>query len=120
MIEGGSMFALVCLLVFGPIAWRVVHDRREQRALAVTAIIRHVVNEALEGESLVSVQVEPATVWRSGRVVLSVPTDWRWLLDRTWVKVLAHLPSGYELVVQLRPAVPGGEVSSPQEHRAAA
>jgi hypothetical protein len=120
MIEGWTVFALVCLLVVGPIAWRVVHDRREQRALAVTADMRHVVNKALDGESLVSIQVEPATVWRSGRVVLSVPADWRWLLDRAWRKVLTHLPSGYELVVQLRPAVPGAEAPRPQEYRAAA
>lgn len=120
MIEGWSVFALVCLLIFGPIAWRVVHDRRERQALAVTADMRHVVNAALDGESLVSVQVAPATVWRPGRVVLSVPADWRWLLDRAWPKVLTHLPSGYELVVQLRPAMPGAEASRPQEYRAAA
>jgi hypothetical protein len=120
MIEGWMVFALVCLLVFGPIAWRVVRDRREQRALAVTADMRHVVNEALDGESLISVHVAPATVWSSGRVMLSVPADWRWLLDRVWLKVLTHLPSGYELVVQLRPAVPGAAASPPQEYRAAA
>ena len=108
MIEGATVFGLVCLLVFGPIAWRVVRDRQEQRALAVAADIRHVINEALDGESLVSVEVEPSTAWGAGRVVLSVPADWSWLLDRAWVDVLTHLPSGYELVVQLRPAVPEG------------
>jgi hypothetical protein len=109
MIEGAMALGLVCLLVFGPIVWRVVRDRQAQRALAVAADIRHVVNEALDGESLVSVAVEPATAWGLGRVVLSVPADWSWLLDRAWVDVLTHLPSGYELVVQLRPAVPNGE-----------
>ncbi len=109
MVEGATVLFLVVVLIFGPIAWRVVLDRREQEALAVTADIRHVVNHALEGESLVTVQVEPATMWRSGRVVLSVPTDWQWLLDRAWVDVLTHLPRRYELVVQLRPAVPDGE-----------
>jgi hypothetical protein len=109
MIEGATIFGLVCLLVFGPIVWRVVRDRQEQRALAVAADMRHVINEALDGESLVSVEVEPVTAWGAGRVVLSVPADWSWLLDRAWVDVLTHLPSGYELVVQLRPAVPDVE-----------
>jgi hypothetical protein len=120
MIEGGAVLSLVCLLVLAPIAWRVVHDRREARALAVSADIRHAVNRALGGESLVSVEVEPATVWRSGRVVLSIPTDWRWLLGVIWAKVLARLPARYELVVQLRDAAPAREVASPRAERVAA
>ena len=120
MIESGAVLALTCLLFLGPIAWRVVHDRREERALAVSADIRLVVNRALGGESLISVQVEPATVWRSGRVVLSVPADWRRLLQSTWSKVLTRLPAGYELVIQLRHALPWREISWPQGRREAA
>ena len=102
MIESGAVFAFVCALVLGPLAWRVVHDRRQARALAVSADIRHVVDQVLGGESLISVHVEPSTIWRSGRVVLSIPTDWRWLLKPTWDRVLAAVPAGYELVVQQR------------------
>jgi hypothetical protein len=120
MMEGGAVFAFVCVLVLGPIAWRVVHDRREARALAVSADIRHVVDRALGGESLVSVHVKPATLWRSGRVVLSVPTDWRWLLHLAWAQVLARLPAGYELVVQQRHAVPRRQAAWPEGRGAAA
>jgi len=109
MVEGAMVIALVAVLIFGPIAWRVVLDRRERQALAVTADIRHVINHAREGESFVTVHAEAATMWRPGRVVLSVPADWQWLLDRAWVDVLTHLPRRYELVVQLRSAVPDGE-----------
>ena len=120
MIEGGAVFAFLVMLVFGPLAWRAVHDRRQARALAVGADVRYVVNRALGGESLVSVQVEPPTVWRSGRVVLSVPEDWRWLLDRAWARVLPRLPAGYELVVQQRPGAPRPETARPEERKAAA
>jgi hypothetical protein len=112
MIEGAVVFALICMLVLGPLAWRAVGDRRQTRALAVAADIRHVVNRTLGGESLVSVHVDPSTVWRSGRVVLSVPEDWRWLLDRTWARVLPRLPAGYELVVQQRAAAPRPEIAA--------
>ena len=105
MIEGAAVFAFVCALVFGPLVWRAVHDRRQARAIAVSADIRHVVDRELGGESLISVQVEPATIWRrSGRVVLSIPADWRWLMKPTWERVLATTPAGYELVVQQREA----------------
>ena len=105
MIESGAVFAFVCALVLGPVAWRAVRDRRQARALAVSAAVRHVVDRALGGESLISVQVEPATILRSGRVVLSIPADWRWLLKPTWERVLATMPAGYELVVQQREAL---------------
>ena len=106
MIESGAVFAFVCALVLGPLAWRVVHDRRQARAMAVSADIRHVVDRELGGESLISVHVEPSTMWRSGKVVLSVPADWRSLLKPTWDRVLAALPAGYELVVQQRETLP--------------
>jgi hypothetical protein len=105
MIEG-AVFAFVGALVLGPFAWRAVHDRRVARALAVGAGIRHVVDRTQGGESLISVHVDPDTCWRRGRVVLSVPADWRWLLKPTWDRVLASMPAGYELVVQQRPAPP--------------
>jgi hypothetical protein len=120
MIESGAVLALTCLLVFGPLAWRVVHDRRQARALALGADIRHVVDRALGGESLISVRVEPASVWRSGRVVLSMPADWRWLLQSTWAKVLARMPAGYELVVQQRPVLSARGIAWPEERHAAA
>lgn len=107
MIEGGIAILFLSLLLFTPIVWRAVHDRREQRALVVTATMRHVLDQALGGESFVAVQVEAPTIWRSGRVVLSVPADWRPFLDRVWPAVLAQLPAGYELVVQQRPAAAG-------------
>jgi hypothetical protein len=106
MIESGAVFAFVCALVLGPLAWRAVHDRRQSRAMVVGADIRHVVDGELGGESLISVHAEPSTIWRPGKVVLSVPADWRWLMKPTWDRVLAAVPAGYELVVQQRATPP--------------
>jgi hypothetical protein len=102
MIEGGAVLALVCAMVLGPLAWRAVHDRRQARALALGADIRYAVDKELGGESLITVQVAPGTFWRLGRVVLSIPSDWRLLMKPTWDRVLAAMPVGYELVVQQR------------------
>ena len=52
------------------------------------------------GESLVAVEVVPAMAWRRGRVVRCAPTDWRWLIDSVWTRVLDRLPGNYELVVR--------------------
>jgi len=102
MIEGSAVLALIGAMVLGPLMWRAVHDRRQAQALAVSADVRYAVARELGGESLISVQAEPGTLWRSGRVVLSIPSDWRWLMKPTWDRVLATLPAGYELVVQQR------------------
>jgi hypothetical protein len=112
MLESGVVLALLSALVLGPMAWRVAHDRRAERALDVGARIRHVIDRELGGESLISVQVEPATLLRAGRVVLSVPADWRWLLGPTWERVLATIPAGYELVVQQREAADRVQVAA--------
>ena len=99
---------LIGTLVLGPIVWRVWRDRREEQALDVRAEIAAAVRQALDGESLVSVQVEPPRPLRSGRVILSVPGGWEWLIREAWARVVAHVPRDYELVVRAgeRPAPP--------------
>ena len=120
MIEGSAVFvAFVCALVLGPLGWRAVHDRRQARAVAVSADVRHVIDRELGGESLIAVHVEPDTIWRSGRVVLSIPADWRWLMKSTWERVLATTPAGYELVVQQREAPPQAATACLDARRAA-
>lgn len=119
MIEGTTVFAFVCALVLGPLAWRAVHDRRQARAIAVSADVRHAIDRELGGESLIAVHAEPDTIWRSGRVVLSIPTDWRWLMKPTWERALATTPAGYELVVQQRQTPPVSATAYPEQRRAA-
>jgi len=118
MVEGGAVLALVCAMVLGPLVWRAVYDRRQARAQALGADIRHAVDKELGGESLITVQVEPGTFWRLGRVVLSIPSDWRWLMKPTWDRVLAATPAGYELVVQQREAPARITAAEPQERAA--
>lgn len=91
---------LLGVLVLGPIGWRVWRDRREERALAVRADVAAAMRQALDGDSLVSVQVEPPRALRRGRVILSVPGGWEWLIREAWTRVVPHVPRDYDLVVR--------------------
>jgi hypothetical protein len=91
---------LIGALVAGPLAWRARKDRREDRALAIRATLQRVVNDALGGESLLTVQVVPATLGRRGKVVLYAPAHWEWLIDEAWRPLHASVPAGYDLVVE--------------------
>lgn len=113
MLEALGALAFVGALVAAPLAWREWRDRREARGLRVRADVQDIVNRRLEGESLVSVRVRPGAPWRPGRVELSTPSGWEWLVDEVWRPVLERVPSGYELVVRpghrVEPSVPRGE-----------
>jgi hypothetical protein len=87
-------------LVVGPLAWRVQRDRSESRALATRAYVQSLVDRRLGGESFVSVQVTPRSLWSQGQVVVSVPGGWEWMLEDVWPVLLARVPRGYELVVR--------------------
>jgi hypothetical protein len=92
--------ALIVALVFGLLAWRVVRDRAQERALAVRADVQSAVNRALDGESLLAVQVEPASAFHPGRVVLITPTGYEWLVHEAWNPVISHAPKDYEVVLR--------------------
>ena len=98
---GVAVFAIVlAVLVVGPLALRAWHERRRDRGLAIRADIDAVVRHELRGDSLLGVQVVPEAPWRPGRVEVTVPTGWDPVLVDVSEPILAHLPAGYELVVQ--------------------
>jgi hypothetical protein len=111
--------AFVGALVVAPIAWRVWQDRRDEHALAVRAVIHAAVVRALGGESFVAVQVRPGTPWRPGRVELSAPSDWRFLLEPAWSAVMRQVPPDWELIVKPLPMPSGVVPHEPALPRAA-
>jgi hypothetical protein len=116
-----GIFALVFFvaLVVGPLAWRVWYDRRVERALTIRAHMHAAVVRALGGESFVSINVRPPAVWRRGRVELSAPSDWRFLLEPAWSAVMSRVPDDYELVVRPLPAPTGSIADGLAVRRAA-
>src|SRR5918912_3438514 len=90
--------ALIVGLVFGLLAWRVVRDRAQERALAVRAEVQSAVNRALDGESLLAVQVEAASAFHPGRVVLTTPTGYEWLVHEARKPGILHGPQDVEVV----------------------
>jgi hypothetical protein len=98
---GLGIFAIVlAVLVVGPLALRAWHERLRDRGLAIRADIDAVMRKELHGDSLLAVQVVPEAPWRTGRVEVSVPDGWDPVLADVSEPLLAHVPAGYELVVQ--------------------
>lgn len=91
---------LIGSLIVAPLGWRAWRDRCHARELMIRAEIQHTVDRALGGESFVTVRVELKSPGRRGRVVLSVPAFYEWLLDQAWRPVIERVPPGYELVVR--------------------
>jgi hypothetical protein len=119
MLPGIIGLVFFVALVVGPLAWRVWHDRRVERALTIRAHIHAAVVRALGGESFVAVNVRPPAAWRPGRVELTAPSDWRFLLEPAWSAVMSRVPDDYELVVKPLPAATGLVHDGLALHRAA-
>jgi hypothetical protein len=92
--------AVLATLVAVWLVWLKRRERAEDRALTVRAEIQSAVNRALDGESLLAVQVEPASRFHPGRVVLSTPTGYEWLVHEAWSPVIEHAPRDYEVVLR--------------------
>jgi hypothetical protein len=119
MVEAIIGGALMGALVVAPLGWRVWQDRRTEQALAVRAVVHAALIRALGGESLVAVNVRPPAPGRLGRVELTVPSDWRFLLEPAWSAVMPHVPDDYELVVRPLAAEVGLVPDEPALRRAA-
>jgi len=100
MVELLVVLPTIGVFLLGLLGWGLWRDRREARALSLRADILHALRRALKGDSLVSVEVRPKTPWRAGRVLLSAPADWAWLLAPLLDTVLGQVPPGYEVVVR--------------------
>ena len=110
---------LIVGLVVGPLLWRVWDDRRVENALRVRADLHMVLFRALQGDSFVTIDALPPTLWRPGRVVLNAPGDWQPVLESAWRAISDHVPAGWEVVI--RPTRPVGiPLPATQELRRAA
>ena len=79
--------------------WSRLLDAHRDRANRVRAEISATANHVLGGESMLAVHVEPAIAWRHGRVHLSTPGGYEFLIATVSGAVIRRLPHDYELVV---------------------
>lgn len=91
---------LLIALVALPLTWRIRADRRRDRAQVLRADILNAVNRRLGGESLLTVDVVPEALGRSGRVILWTPAGYESLVESVWREVVGRMPAGYELIVR--------------------
>jgi hypothetical protein len=85
--------------VVGLLVWREHADRRDHAAGLVRADIHAGVSQALDGDSVVAIQVEGPTAWRPGRVRLSTPSGYESLIGVASRAALERLPSGYHVMI---------------------
>ena len=85
--------------IVGLLVWRERMDRRQDAADIVRADVHAGATRALEGESLLSINVDAPTVWRPGHVRLSTPSGYEPLIGRAFQSVLERVPSDYEVVI---------------------
>ena len=102
------VLALIASLVVVPLMWRNAMDRRQEEGLRLQASLQSKANRRLGGESLLVVAVHPPLAGQRGRVVLSAPESWTWLIGQVWSEILEATPEGYDLVV---PGHPGRSVT---------
>jgi hypothetical protein len=100
MTQGVIAPVVLAVLIAVWLAWLKRRERAEDRALTVRAEIQSAVNRALDGESLLAVRVDPPSSFHPGRVVLSTPTGYEWLVHEAWNPVIEHAPSDYEVVLR--------------------
>ena len=91
---------LLVALVTIPLVWRIRADRRRNSADVLRADLRSAINRRLHGESLLSVEVVPKTLWHPGRIVLRAPEGYEELTQMVWHDVAKRMPFDYELVVR--------------------
>src|SRR4029453_5934051 len=90
----------VFAVFFGPFVARIVFDRGLDRAKTDPAHVRAGVRHRLGGDSMVSVQVEPAGLWSPGRVLLVAPGGYQALIEKVWSVGALRFPPGYALFVR--------------------
>lgn len=97
----GDAIALVAvgLVMVGPIVWQVFRDRRDDKALQLQAQLQWKANQRLGGETFLVVTVQQPLAGKGGRVVLTVPAGWHWLVQEAWNEIRRATPPGYDIVV---------------------
>lgn len=94
-----AMFS-VGALALAPLIWRARRDKASDAALRVQAALQFTANQRLGGDSFLVVSVEPPPLGGGkGRVRLTTPDRWHWLVGEVWNDVVATLPPGYEIVM---------------------
>jgi hypothetical protein len=103
---------LATALFLVPVLWQIRTDARRARADVIAADIRAALNHRFRGETYLSVHVTPRSFRHAGRVALSAPGGYEWLIEEGWRDVMSRTPAGYELVLKAGDAT---AANSPRE-----
>ena len=85
--------------VIGLLLWRERIDRRQNAADIVRADVLAGATRALDGESLLAINVQAPSAWGPGHVRLSTPSGYEPLIGGAFQTVMERVPPGYEVVI---------------------
>jgi len=108
---------LASALFLVPLLWQIRTDARRARADVIAADIRAALGHRFRGETYLSVQVTPRSFRRAGRVVLSAPSGYEWLIEEAWLDVMSRTPAGHELVLKAGDATASESPSATEARR---
>ena len=99
MISDIAGFIITVAPVLALLVWRERVDHRERAAWLVRADVHANARRALEGESLLAIDVRSRSVWRHGEIRLSTPSGYESLIGGVSRAVFEHMPAGYDVVI---------------------
>ena len=92
-------FVMIAAPVVGLLVWREHVERRKNAADLVRADVHAGAMKALDGETLLAIDVRYPTVWRHGEVRLATPSGYESLIGQATMAVLSRTPAGYDVVI---------------------
>jgi hypothetical protein len=97
----GDLMRLVLTMtpVFALLIWQERADRQQRKAWLVRADIDAGARRALQGESLLAIDVRCPTAWRAGEVRLTTPHGYESMLGQASRVILERVPSGYDVII---------------------
>jgi hypothetical protein len=99
MLREIAEVVLAAAPIVGLLLWRDRVDARQKAAWLVRADIHAAATRALDGESLLAIDVDPPRVWRRGRVRFSTPSGYESLIGRALHAVDDRVPVNYDVVI---------------------
>jgi hypothetical protein len=99
MLSDLASLVLTMTPVFALLVWQERADRRQRAAWIVRADIDAGARRALEGESLLAVDVRCPTLWSAGEVRLTTPRGYESLIAQASRSIFERVPNGYDVII---------------------
>ena len=99
MLSDIAGFMMTIAPVIALLVWRAAADHRQRAAWLVRADVDASARRALDGESLLAIDVRGRSAWRHGEVRLTTPRGYEGLIGQASRAMFERMPAGYDVVI---------------------